>query len=133
MLNKKIIPRIHQRVFYGGFQGYTYFYFSVPSFDKYRLSFFTFYVYVNGNSIAQLFESNVYRVSLSFCDVDNSHIEFTCVFDILVSSPFTRNYVKYDILKSLVADYYKSSVHICIVRHNAAIHIIVYYICNESR
>ena len=50
---------------------------SVKQKDDYRLRF--------SNSVAQ-FESNVYSVRLSLRDVDNSKIEFNCVFDILISN-----------------------------------------------
>ena len=53
------------------------------------------------NSIAQ-FESNVYSVRLSLRDVDNSKIEFNCVFDILVSNLFAKNYARYETLKVLL-------------------------------
>ena len=61
--------------------------------DDYRLRF--------TNSVAQ-FESNVYSVRLSLRDVDNSKIEFNCVFDILVSNLFARNYVRYETRKVLL-------------------------------
>ena len=61
--------------------------------DDYRLRF--------SNSVAQ-FQSNVYSVRLSLRDVDNSKIEFNCVFDILVSNLFARNYVRYETRKVLL-------------------------------
>ena len=66
---------------------------SVKQKDDYRLRF--------SNSIAQ-FESNVYIVRLSLRDVDNSKIEFNCVFDILVPNHFARNYVRYETRKVLL-------------------------------
>ena len=61
--------------------------------DDYRLRF--------SNAVAQ-FESNVYSVRLSLRDVDNSKIEFNCIFDILVSNLFARNYVRYETRKVLL-------------------------------
>ena len=66
---------------------------SVKQKDDYRLRF--------SNSIAQ-FESNVYSVRLSLRYVDNSKIEFNCVFDTLVSNLFARNYVRYETRKVLL-------------------------------
>ena len=61
--------------------------------DDYRLRF--------SNSIAQ-FESNGYSVRLSLRDVDNSKIEYNCVYDILESNHFAGNYVRYETLKVLL-------------------------------
>ena len=66
---------------------------SVKQKDDYRLRF--------SNSIAQ-FESNVYSVRLFLRDVDNSKIEFNCVFDILESNLFAGNSVRYETLKVLL-------------------------------
>ena len=44
----------------------------------------------------------MYSVRLSLRDVDNSKIEFNCVFDILESNFFAGNYVRYETLKVLL-------------------------------